>query len=124
MVFRKIIKMVKITTRRGKKGKMDRVIYVDDYRVTGNDILEQITRLVNRFGEGKIRKEFGLENFKHRSVNTKKWTPEETKKIFKMMCQNEDRLYPKSKSNQGSDYFKGFISRMIFRYQKRKKHRS
>ncbi len=112
--------MIKITTKKGKKGDNDKVIYVDSYKITNNDIVEQILMLIDKHGEEKIRKELSIKKRDHRKFNTKKWTLKETKKIVNMICKNKYYLYTKSKGKQGSDYFKSFISRMIFRHQKRK----
>jgi len=112
--------MIKITTKKGIKGDKDKVIFVDGYKITNNDIVEQVLMLIDKHGEEKVRKEFSINKKNHRKFNTKKWTLKETNKIIKMMCRNEDRLFPKSEGKQGSDYFKNFISRMIYRHQIRK----
>lgn len=42
--------MIKITTKKGKKGDNDEVIYVDSYKITNNDIVEQILMLIDKHG--------------------------------------------------------------------------
>lgn len=123
MVLRGELKMaIKITTEQGEKSKKDKVVKVDEHKVSFDAVSEQVKRLVDKYGQTRVKKELGIpEDIKHREINPKKWTLNETKNVVKELYKNEDTLYPKSKGKEGSDMLKKKLSRDIFRHIKNKR---
>jgi len=113
--------MVNITSKPGKKGKRDKIRFIDGIQVSYKDVAEQICKLVDKVGEKKVKKVLDIPPFKHRKKNLKDWSLKETKEIVNVFYKSEDKLYPPSEGKAGRKYLKKFFSRIIFRHNQRKK---
>lgn len=115
--------MAKITTVKGTKKKGDKIVLVDNHKITHDEYCEQVKHKVDELGEEKVRAHLGLQKakYKHRKNPLPDLSLDELKKIKKEFENIEEINYPSSKGKQGADMIRKKISREIHRHVSRKK---